>query len=382
MYSIDKRPKTFSEVVGQPNIIKEFKILSRDLSFSNYILLYGDSGTGKSTSAFIISKLLQCKNPVKNEEGYYDPCNECSSCKDINQSKFARDVHYFDASTMGKEEVNKLNSRIASAPLRDKNKIIIIDEAHLLNSKEARGAMLLMLEKPRKNVYFILSTTDISKFDKAFLSRLKKYKFKGLNNQEIGQYLISIFNSLGIDPDNDPEIREEDLKDFLEKGLFTIIENSGGSAREAVMIFERCIQGKIFRNEDIVSELDIQDTNEMSDVLIGILYQKNPQEIYKYLQSTDDLEFFYNFVVKIMIETRMYEITKIPPIAYREKTYKSMTSSKDFNDFYNSIKEFESSRQSFYFNKRLFTMMVINFINNHKEPEVKVRQRKRLNESN
>jgi len=382
MYSINKRPRTLSEVVGHPNIIKEFKNLSKDFSFSNYILLYGESGTGKSTSAFIISKLLQCKNPIKNEEGYYDPCNECSSCKDINESKFARDVHYLDASTMGKDEVNKLSNQVSMAPLRDKNRIIIIDEAHLLNSKEARGAMLLMLEKPRKNVYFILSTTDISKFDNAFLSRLKKYKFQSLKEQDIGKYLISVFNNLGIDPDNDPEIREDDLEDFLSKGLLTIIENSKGSAREAIMMFERCIQGKIFRNEDIIAELNVQDVDSMSDVLIGILYQKNPKGIFDYLNKVDDMEFFYNFVIKIMTEATIFNMTKVPPIAYREKTYQTLLNSKDFNDFFKMIREFESSRQSFYFNKRLFTLTVINFINTHKEPEVKVRQRKRLNESN
>jgi len=92
MRTIQDRPKTFAEIMGHIIILEEFKTRSRDKNYPNYMLFVGDSGTGKSTSAFIIAKLLNCSEPIKQEGEYYEPCNTCKACTDVNSQKFNRDV--------------------------------------------------------------------------------------------------------------------------------------------------------------------------------------------------------------------------------------------------------------------------------------------------
>ena len=195
MLGIQYRPKTLDEMQGNKRIIKEFKNRSLKNNFPSYMMFLGHSGTGKSTLAFIIAKILNCKEPIIKKD-CVEPCNKCEACKDINDGKFKRDTTYIDATDLGKEGVKSLSNMLSHVPFFDKNRVIIIDEAHLLNSAQAKGAMLLLSEKPRKNVYIILCTTESEKFHLALKTRYEIYRFYMANYEDIFEYIKRVFFDL------------------------------------------------------------------------------------------------------------------------------------------------------------------------------------------
>jgi len=350
--TITDRPKTFEEITGHTLILDEFKRRSIDKNFPNYMLFVGDSGTGKSTSAFIISKLLNCENPIKHEGGHNEPCNMCKACLDVNEQRYRRDIHYLDATYIGKAEVGQLRNSAASRPMFDKNKIFIIDEAHLLNSKEARGAMLTLTEKHRPNTYFMLCTTDDSKFDSAFQSRFIKYLFRVVSGMDIASYLYEIVKK--------EEMEVPDI--FIEKTLFLIAENVNGSLRSALQNLERCIVGKIFEPEAVSKEFGFVSSDQIYKMLIHLLtYDK---KFFKVFDSFSDSAYVYNYINRTLISTLKHKV---------DNTYiKNPTFKKGSENIITKFpRELDKLRVAFtdlnlklngpYFNKNLFTFLMLNY---------------------
>jgi len=126
MLSLKYRPFSFEEMVGLRIILDELKNRSNNLNFPQVSLYEGQSGTGKSTIARIVAALLNCKNPktVQDKENttFKIPCGECSSCLDIKQERFKRDVYVLDASSMSKDDVIGIRKLVVTSPLYDKNK--------------------------------------------------------------------------------------------------------------------------------------------------------------------------------------------------------------------------------------------------------------------
>jgi len=277
MISLENRPFSFDQMIGQKGVLKEFKKRSIKLDFPQVIILEGESGSGKSTSAFIIAALLNCTgNKINN-----NPCGECDSCKDIKSERFHRDVFYLNAADMSKDDVLKLEDRVSTVSMFDRNQILVIDEAQELSSK-AFGAALNLLEKKRKNTYFLLCTMNIKKIDKAILSRGLVYKFKAIDSPEIASYLFNIIESSKLTvPDN-----------FLTEGIFTISEFAKGNVRQAIQYLDRCVSGEFWTKEDILREFGFVDEKTMFNLLYNLL-----DHDYKFFSSVteiDDLEgFFY-----------------------------------------------------------------------------------------
>jgi DNA polymerase III gamma/tau subunit len=276
---------------------------------------------------------------------------------------------------MGKQEVHNLKKIITSAPMyRESKRIIIIDEAHLLNSKEARGAMLTLMEEKSSNFMFILCTTDVSKFDKAFMDRLKSYHFRGASSYDIGQYLINVFNNSDID---DSKVTEEQLKEFTKKGIPLLIENSEGSLRRAVSLLEQCIERSAYTEKQILENLDIVNTDKMIDVFHDVI-NGSIEKVFEYLEyEVEDLDFFYNYLYKLLYESRIYKHTKKADSDYKEKMYNKLLNKRGEN-LYNMFIEFEQNKQGYYFNKRLFKSKLLQFMEQSKKlEEVPVRIKKR-----
>ena len=293
MLNITERPQVLSEMVGQFQILSEMKRRSKKIDFPTYMVFEGETGSGKSTLAFIVAKLLNCKNPKNG-----NPCDECSSCLDVINEKFTRDIYYIDASHMGKEEVLSLQQKLNSLPMYDDNKVIIIDEAHLLNSPAARGAMLTLTEKHRKNIYFILCTTDLSKFDKALKSRFQCYKFKKVKLEDIASILMRTIEKNNLD------VTEQ----FIDEGLVLISEFADGSVREALQYLDRCVYGKLFTAEDIQKELGFISKEKLFQMVKNLI-QGQVQFLID-LEKEDSEQFFY-YSLKILLGIRNYKETGI-----------------------------------------------------------------------
>ncbi len=362
MLSLEKRPLIFSEMIGQDKTVKEFKNRSKEIDFPSYMMFLGKSGSGKSTSAFIISKLLNCKNPVLNNEGYYDPCNKCDSCKDIIESRFNRDVLYFDASKMGVNEVKKLQEIVGRSPIRDENKIIIIDEAHLLNSSQARGGMLLISEKPRKNVYFILCTTDYSKFDQAFRTRFSISNFYSIAKRNVGKYLFRTIKSLV--EENKLSIPEDKEDEFVNKVLYVLAENSDGSIRQGLQYLEKCIYGELWTIKETVEALNLLDIESNLQILYNILAGENILDVQTFLYESKDLSLFYYFTYKVLTNCLWMDLSNSMPFQYSnltEEDYKKLKENKTYRELFEIYNQFK--KESRYFDKNLFISYLLDFLN-------------------
>lgn len=365
MYSLEKRPQLFSEMIGNQNVMLELRKRAREINFDTYNIFHGETGIGKSTAVFIIAKLLNCKNPVKNEGGYYDPCNECPACKDIIEGKFERDVHYLDASQMGKAEVQQLNQLISRYSMYDKNKIVIIDEAHLLASKEAKSAMLLMTEKIRKNSYLFMCTTQPGKIASDLYTRLTQYKFTQPPVEELMDYLLKFIEK--------NEIYKEipDNVDFYTKPLFTIAYNSGGSVRQALKILERCVLSEAFTEDDIKNKIGlISEEDELTGLLE--LLDANPKffDTWNSFDKLDQIKPWYEFMVRIISKAMMHKVTKAsdfePLQEWEIGKYKlnRMSESEHLDKVYEIFTKMEEKRNAYYFSPQMLMTLVLDFYNN------------------
>lgn len=383
MLSLTERPKIISEMAGQKSVLQFMKESSRDMEYPPFMLFYGASGIGKSTLAFILAKTVNCKNPIKNPEGFYDPCNECKSCQDVNEARFGRDIHYMDASKMGKAEVSQLSGITNRLPMYDKKRVIIIDEAHLLNSKEARGAMLLILEKPIDSVLFILCTTDISKFDNAFMNRLQKFKFRAIDTGSIGSYLGKLFNQQialwdkeGKDLGNDgieyngQLINPDKLESFAKEVIPLIAFNSQGALRQALQYYEQCVKMFLFTKEEVLEALDFFDQERADTIMLDILNIQNTGEVYEYLK-TSDISMFYNYLYKTVQESFILQNTGYMAEPSRDYLYQKFIGNPNLQELFRTLLYIEENKIGYNMNSRYIISRLLQFMFENQPSNVK-----------
>jgi len=182
------RPKLFSEVINQKNVMETLKnALIRD-EISHAYLFCGPRGSGKTTVARLLAKSLNCLNRKKGE---YEPCNQCASCEAINNNNSLDIIEIDAASNRGIDDIRDLRESIKFAPTTSKYKIYIIDEAHQI-TKDAFNALLKTLEEPPSYIVFILATTEPEKLPPTILSRLQRYDFRKLGLEDIKKRLALI----------------------------------------------------------------------------------------------------------------------------------------------------------------------------------------------
>lgn len=227
------RPKNFEEVQGEKAIIKAIKNSLRENRLSHAYLFTGPRGIGKTTTARLIAKSINCI-----ENGITDtPCNNCENCKAIDKGSFFDLIEIDAASNRGIDEIRELKDKINYKPAKGRKKVYIIDEVHML-TKEAFNALLKTLEEPPEHVMFILATTEPDKILDTIISRCQRYDFKPLNYADCKVALSNI-------------AEKEDIK-IDDESLKLIYEKSGGSVRDAISIFEKVIS--FFLGEEIVFE--------------------------------------------------------------------------------------------------------------------------------
>src|SRR3989304_7190271 len=177
------RPQKFIDVVGQEHITKTLTNSLASEKYAHGYLFAGPRGTGKTTLARIFAKALNCTGR-KLAKDSFEPCNKCSSCKEITLGKSLDLIEIDAASNRGIDEIRELRDKIRFAPTSSKFKVYIVDDVHML-TKEAFNALLKTLEEPPSHAIFIMATTEPQKVLPTILSRVQRFDFKKAQSPDI-----------------------------------------------------------------------------------------------------------------------------------------------------------------------------------------------------
>ena len=247
------RPQKFEDVVGQEHITSTLKNAIKENRIAHAYLFTGPRGVGKTTTARILAKTLNCENR-KNSE----PCNECEMCKSIQNSQLIDIIEIDGASNRGIDEIRTLRDSVKYAPTRGKYKVYIIDEVHML-TKESFNAFLKTLEEPPDHIIFIFATTDVHKVPLTIISRCQRYDFRRIPLEKIKETLEMIAEKEKIKIDD--------------KTLTIIAKKADGALRDAESYFDQVVafsKGKI--NTELVSQMlnliDEEIYFELSDAVL------------------------------------------------------------------------------------------------------------------
>ena len=230
------RPQTFDEMVGQEHITRTLKNQIIANRVGHAYLFNGGRGTGKTTTAKVLARAVNCLNPQDGE-----PCNECEICKAALSGSLTDIVEMDAASNNSVEDIRSIREEVNFLPTKAKYRVYIIDEVHML-SQGAFNALLKTLEEPPEHVKFILATTEPQKLPATILSRCQRFDFKRISNEDIVKRLKIVCK--------ESEIQATD-------GALKIIASlSEGAMRDALSILERCVQdGENNIDEDKIKEL-------------------------------------------------------------------------------------------------------------------------------
>ncbi len=289
------RPLKFSEVVGQTHITKTLKNQIVSNRIGHAYLFNGGRGTGKTSSAKIFARAINCLNPK-----YGEPCNECEICKAILSGSLTDVVEMDAASNNSVEDIRSIRDEVNFLPTLAKYRVYIIDEVHML-STGAFNALLKTLEEPPAHVKFILATTEPQKLPATILSRCQRFDFKRISNEDIIKRLEIICKDAQI----------EITKDALE----IIAQLSEGAARDALSILERCMQeGTGIINEDRVKELvGIPKTTFINKIVKSILNCNVEEAILnlnEILKDGKDINNLLWEIIKYVKDILIYKTTK------------------------------------------------------------------------
>jgi len=224
------RPKTFSEVVGQPHITTALKNEIRTGRLAHAYLFVGSRGTGKTSCAKILAKAVNCLHPVDG-----DPCGECEICRGIDDGSILDVTELDAASNNGVDYVRELREEVAYMPAAARYRVYIIDEVHMM-SDSAFNALLKTLEEPPAHVIFILATTEVHELPDTILSRCQRFDFGRIAAEEIAARLR--------------HIAENESFSLSEDAALMLARLADGGMRDALSLLDQCVS----RTDDVTLE--------------------------------------------------------------------------------------------------------------------------------
>ncbi len=235
------RPQTFTDLVGQEAITRTLVNAIKLGRVSHAILLTGSRGVGKTTTARILAKALNCEKGMNPE-----PCGLCSNCREIAAGSNIDVLEIDGASNTHVEDVREVLDNVRYTPSKSKHKIYIIDEVHML-SKSAFNALLKTLEEPPPNVIFIFATTEPHKIPETVLSRCQRFDFSQISEEGIARHLRKIADAEKISV-SDP-------------ALALMARQAGGSLRDSLSSLDRVLAftGDKIKDDDVASILGLTD---------------------------------------------------------------------------------------------------------------------------
>ncbi len=334
------RPKSFEEVAGETHIIRTLKNSLDNNRLSHAYLFNGPRGVGKTTTARLIAKGVNCEvNGVSSS-----PCNSCDACLEIDKGNYIDLVEIDAASNRGIDEIRDLKDKINYKPVKGRKKIYIIDEVHML-TKEAFNALLKTLEEPPSHVIFVLATTEPDKILPTIISRCQRYDFKTLSFKEVRDKLFEI-------------CEKENIK-ISEGATEVIYEASGGSMRDANSILERIIIGNL--NEEI--------TEEKASSVIGVTSKnllKNFLEVIKEKSLKKGVEFLEElWIESIDIEKYFKDFGKYIKDEILDENIKLEEGMKIIGGIYEGLNKFKYEED-----KRLLGYVILNTVLNNTKQEI------------
>ena len=313
------RPLKFEDMVGEDHITRTLKNQIIAGRVGHAYLFNGGRGTGKTTSAKIMARAVNCLNPQEGE-----PCNECEICREILEGSLTDVVEMDAASNNSVDDIRSIRDEVNFLPTKAKYRVYIIDEVHML-TQGAFNALLKTLEEPPEHVKFILATTEPQKLPTTILSRCQRFDFKRITDENIIKRLKIICS-------------ESDIK-ISEAALKLIATLAEGAMRDGISILERCCQETVEEIDiDLVKELvGIPNLEHISKLTRSIL-EKNEvnalKEIDEVIKEGKDL---YNFLWEVIkyvkdilvykssgdkgtySETEIMEIAELSKVASSEK---------------------------------------------------------------
>lgn len=244
------RPNSFQDVKGQEHIVTTLKNQIKANRIGHAYLFCGTRGTGKTTIAKLMAKVVNCEHPVDG-----NPCNECKMCKGIASGTSMNVIEIDAASNNGVDNVREIVEEVRYSPTEGKYKVYIIDEVHML-STGAFNALLKTIEEPPSYVIFILATTEVHKIPVTILSRCQRYDFKRITIDTITERLQELMQAENIEAE--------------EKALRYVARVADGSMRDALSLLDQCISfylGKKLTYDNVLEVLGAVDTQVFADLL-------------------------------------------------------------------------------------------------------------------
>lgn len=259
------RPQTFQHLVGQDHVRRTLLNAIKAGHLSHAYLFCGPRGTGKTTTARLVAKAINCINP--SQEG--ESCNKCDYCVMMSEGRLVDLIEIDAASNRGIDEIRDLREKIKFAPSQAPHKVYIIDEVHMMTTP-AFNALLKTLEEPPSHAYFILATTEVHKVPETIVSRCQRFDFHRIDETVMIERLKEV-------------ARTENVK-FEEAGLALIAKAAEGGLRNAISLLEQIASGGILTEESVRQVLGLTG-GEAVERLLAALEKREIAEALQEIQT-------------------------------------------------------------------------------------------------
>jgi len=279
------RPRQWEQVIGQEHIVNTLKNAIRSNRVGHAYLFSGPRGTGKTTTARLLAKAVNCLDGDFTQR----PCDRCTHCLAVNESRFLDLIEIDAASNTSVDDIRDLRDKINFSPSQGKYKVYIIDEVHML-STAAFNALLKTLEEPPAHAIFILATTEVHKIPATVLSRCQRYEFRRIPVNEIVAQLqmLALEEKIDVEPD----------------ALTLIARQSTGSMRDAISLFDQLASAGETITLATTQTILGTATNQMVVALVSAILAKSPaaglESIHKALDSGTDARQFARQIVEYL----------------------------------------------------------------------------------
>ncbi|HOE82509.1 MAG TPA: DNA polymerase III subunit gamma/tau [Myxococcota bacterium] len=263
------RPQTFEDIVGQEHIVTTLKNSITSGRVHHAFLFTGIRGIGKTTAARVLAKALNCVNGPTPQ-----PCNECEACREITEGR-SLDVKEIDgASNRGIDSIRELREGVAFASTRDRYKVYIIDEVHMLTN-EAFNALLKTLEEPPPHVVFIFATTELHKVPATIASRCQVFEFRRASLQVLARHLEHIAAGEGVTVEPD--------------AMRLVAREADGSVRDGCSLLDQVISfaGNNIRVDDVAAVLRTGNRGIFENLLTAILAGDSATALKVFVQTQE-----------------------------------------------------------------------------------------------
>ncbi len=302
------RPLTFDDVVGQKHVTQTIKNEVASGNVGHAFLFCGSRGTGKTSTARILSRAINCTNNIDG-----NPCNECESCKGILSGSVMDVVEIDAASNSGVDNIRSLREEANYAAASVKYKVYIIDEVHAL-SKDAFNALLKLLEEPPAHVKFVLATTEANKVLDTISSRCQRFDFNKITKEDIAARL--------------EEICDAEMIEIEKSAINMIAEAADGALRDALSILEPCISGGKSVDTEYVKNLLGFGEKQTVCTLCRAVSENNGEKVIEIIDSLShsgrNLAPFTENVIKAFRNIMIYAITRKKPADESDEDWQDM----------------------------------------------------------